>query len=359
MAPRRRDRKIAIDMASVGDPAPPHGPHPGLGCALGRRAVECADTVVARLERHGWVGTTPSAHYVQARYEHLWFATLLVARWLVSGRSADGEELGWISHAGRTAALEDLSLPNVARVYLIWRDVLVEVLHEEAARVGAPQSALDAAVTAVRRTADGGLMRMTHSFDEHHRALAAALEDERRNLREATLHDQLTGLANRVLLYDRVAHAIAQADRDAAPLSVLLIDLDGFKKINDSLGHRYGDLVLVELGARLSRAVRQADTVARLGGDEFVVVLPRTERVRAAQIAEKLLTTLSLPLCVEAENCSLWASVGIAVYPDHGSDVDALLLAADHAMYAAKREGGGLRVCPGLHGPRAHAHGAA
>jgi two-component system, sensor histidine kinase LadS len=350
---------MSVDMASAGDPAGARGPHPDLGFALGGRAVECADTAVARLERHGWVGTPPSAHYLQARYEHLWFATLLVARWLVSGEAADAEELGWISHAGRTAALEDLSLPNVARVYLVWRDVLIEALHEEAARVAAPQAALDAAVAVVRRTADGGLIRMTHTFDAHHRALAAALEDERRNLREATLHDQLTGLANRILLYDRVAHAMAQADRDATPLSVLLIDLDGFKAINDSLGHRYGDLVLVELGTRLSRAVRQADTVARLGGDEFVVVLPRTERVRAAQIAEKLLHTLSQPVCVDHERRSLWASVGVAVYPDHGADVDALLLAADHAMYAAKRQGGGLRVCPGVRAPVAREHGAA
>ncbi len=333
-------------MASAGRPAPPQGPHPGLGYALGRRAVECADTVVARLERHGWIGTPPSAAYLRARYEHLWFATLLVARWLVSGVAADSEELGWISRAGRSAALEGLSLPNVARVYLVWRDVLVEVLCAEAARLQAPAAALDAAIGVVRTTADGGLIRMTHTFDAHHRQVAAALEEERRNLREATLHDQLTGLANRILLYDRIAHAMAQADRDRTPLAVLLVDLDGFKKINDSLGHRCGDLVLVELGARLSRAVRQSDTVARLGGDEFVVALPRTDRLQAALIAEKLLRTMSQPLSVDGHTCSVWASVGIAVYPEHGCDVDALLLVADHAMYVAKREGGGLRASP-------------
>jgi|SRR5579884_647371 len=348
-------------MASTGAPPRATGPHPALGLALGRRAEECADAVVARLDEHGWVGAAPSATYLSNRYEHLWFATLLVARWLVTGESANADELGWISRSGRSAAQENLSIVNIARVYLVWRDVLTEVLLAETERLGAPRDAFDAAIAAVRRTADGGLMRMTHSFDEHLKEVAAALEDERRNLREATLHDQLTGLANRMLLYDRLGHAIAQADRDGTPLAVLLIDLDGFKQINDSLGHRYGDLVLVELGARLGRAVRQSDTVARLGGDEFVVVLPRSERTRAEAIAQKLLRVVALPLSLDDETRTLWASIGIAVYPEHGDDVDALLLAADAAMYAAKRGGGGVQSClsTGATAPARHAHGAA
>jgi diguanylate cyclase (GGDEF)-like protein len=153
-----------------------------------------------------------------------------------------------------------------------------------------------------------------------------------------------------MLLYDRLGHAMAQATRDATPLAVLLIDLDGFKDINDTLGHRCGDVALVELAGRLAGAVRRADTVARLGGDEFVVVLPHTERAHAEAIADKLLRTVAEPLLVEGETRRLWASIGVAVYPEHGGDVDSLLLAADVAMYAAKRNGGGIQACtsPGM-----------
>ena len=338
-------------MLAAGEPAGA-GPHPPLGIALGRRAEAIADVVVQRMDRYEWTGQAPSATYLRSRHQHLWFGTLLVARWLVIGVVARPEELAWISHSGRSAALEGLSVVNIARAYLVWRDVVIETIREEAPRVEAPPDAVAKAITVVRATCDGNLMRMTRSFDAHLKEISAALEDERRNLREATLHDQLTGLANRMLLYDRLSHAMAQAVRDGTPLAVLLIDLDGFKDINDTLGHRYGDLVLVELGARLSRAVRQADTVARLGGDEFVVVLPRTERAQATAIAEKLLQTLALPVLLDDETRTLWASIGIAVFPEHGADVDSLLLAADVAMYAAKRDGGGIQACtaPGATG---------
>jgi diguanylate cyclase (GGDEF)-like protein len=348
-------------MADRAEPPEPRGLQPDLGIALGRRSEECAAICVERLDRYGWTGHAPSAAYLRSRYEHLWFATLLVARWLVIGENASAGELGWISHSGRSAAVEGLSLVNIARVYLVWRDVLTEVLTEESVRVSASPEALALAITVVRTTCDGGLMRMTHTFDSHLHEVAAALEEERRNLREATLHDQLTGLANRVLLYDRLGHAMAQSDRDGSALAVLLIDLDGFKDTNDTLGHRSGDLALVELGRRLSRSVRQADTVARLGGDEFVVVLPHADRCRAVTIAEKLWRTVAQPLVLDGTAHRLGASIGVAVYPDNGEGVDTLLLAADHAMYAAKRKGGGVNACPaagaGMRAQRAHGLG--
>jgi diguanylate cyclase (GGDEF)-like protein len=350
-------------MADRGEPPEAGGPHPELGIALGRRAEECAARVVERLDGFTWTGQPPSPGYLRSRYQHLWFGTLLVARWLVIGVVGNPDELAWISESGRSAAQEGLSVVNIARAYLVWRDVMLATLDAEAERLGAPAEVRERAAAVVRATCDGNLMRMTRSFDAHLKEIAAALEDERRNLREATLHDQLTGLANRVLLYDRIAHALAQSDRDGTPLSVLLIDLDGFKAINDSLGHRYGDLVLVELGARLSRTVRQSDTVARLGGDEFVVVLPRTERARASAIAGKVLHALALPISLDGEIRALWASIGVAVHPDDGGDVDTLLLAADFAMYAAKRNGGGVQACAADGGPLARlarpAHGAA
>ena len=321
------------------------GPDPALGIAVGRRAERIADQVAERISSFAWIGQAPSASYLRSRYEHLWFGTLLVARWLTSGVIASPEELAWVSRSGRLAALEGLSVVNIARGYLVWRDVLISALGEEALRVHSSTEIIDQAVAVVRATCDGNLMRATRNFDAHLREVVVALDTERRHLREATLHDQLTGLANRILLHDRLSHAMAQAERDGAPLAALLIDLDGFKEINDTFGHRCGDLVLVELGARLSGAVRRADTVARLGGDEFVVVLPHTEPATAMAIAGKLLDVLSLPVDIENATRSLWASIGIAGFPDHGVDVDSLLLAADVAMYAAKRNGGGVQAC--------------
>jgi diguanylate cyclase (GGDEF)-like protein len=329
-------------MAGRSEPSDGRGPHPALGEALGRRAEESARAAAARVDEFTWTGQPPSQTYLTARYQHMWFGTMLVARWLVTGVVANPDELAWISHSGRSAALEGLSVVNIARAYLIWRDVVIEILTEEAPRTGAPDAALDIAVRVVRATCDGNLMRMTRTFDSHLKEIASELEAERRHLREATLHDQLTGLANRILLYDRIGHAIAQSFRDGESLAVLLIDLDGFKDINDSLGHRHGDRVLVELATRLTATVRRSDTVARLGGDEFVIVLPDTTRSRAVAIAGKLLHTVAQPLCVDGDTRSLWASIGVAIFPEDGDDVDALLLAADHAMYTAKRAGGGV-----------------
>ncbi|HEV7678245.1 MAG TPA: GGDEF domain-containing protein [Candidatus Dormibacteraeota bacterium] len=331
-------------MAVRLEPLDETGPHPGLGLALGRRAEDCARVAATRIDGFGWTGQPPSDTYLDSRFRHMWFGTLLVARWLVTGEVANSDELDWISRSGRSAALEGLSVVNIARAYLVWRDVVIEALVEEAAITGASDAALDVAIRVVRATCDGNLMRMTRTFDAHLKEIAAELEDERRHLREATLHDQLTGLANRILLYDRIGHAVAQSRRGRQSLAVLLIDLDGFKEINDSLGHGYGDRVLVELAGRLNATVRGSDTVARLGGDEFVLVLPDTTRSRALAIAGKVLRVLTQPLCIDGAQRSLWASIGVAVFPEDGDDVDALLLAADHAMYTAKRAGGGVHA---------------
>jgi diguanylate cyclase (GGDEF)-like protein/PAS domain S-box-containing protein len=153
------------------------------------------------------------------------------------------------------------------------------------------------------------------------------------------LHDALTGLANRSLFRDRIDQALRRARRSSGGLAVLVIDLDRFKEINDSLGHAAGDALLVELSRRLEAVLRESDTVARLGGDEFGLLLPdpnvpddvltATERVRRA--IEGSVVVEGLPLSIEV-------SIGIALYPEHGEDVDTLLQCADFAMYKAKEE---------------------
>jgi diguanylate cyclase (GGDEF)-like protein/PAS domain S-box-containing protein len=151
--------------------------------------------------------------------------------------------------------------------------------------------------------------------------------------------DALTGLPNRVLLNDRITHALSMAQRSQTPLAVLLLDLDHFKYINDTLGHRIGDLLLIELAQRLSLAVREEDTVSRLGGDEFLLLLPGNNATAAAHVAEKLLSLLARPCQLEQNELIVTPSIGIAMYPGDGTDFDTLSKCADVAMYRAKKEG--------------------
>jgi diguanylate cyclase len=151
------------------------------------------------------------------------------------------------------------------------------------------------------------------------------------------LHDALTGLPNRTLLRDRTDQAIRQADRELVPAALLLLDLERFKEVNDTLGHHYGDQLLVQVGKRLQAALRNVDTVARLGGDEFAVLLPRIEAAEGAvAVANKLQAALQEPFELEGLSLEVEASIGLALYPEHGTDPDELLQRADIAMYAAK-----------------------
>ncbi len=154
-------------------------------------------------------------------------------------------------------------------------------------------------------------------------------------------HDALTGLSNRVLLFDRLSEAIRDARRQGNRLGVLFIDLDGFKPVNDRYGHEIGDAALQAFAQRLEQSVRETDTVARLGGDKFVVVLRQIELPEhAAQVAEKILDSLQAPFRHGALELRLGASIGIALCPDDGEDANGLLKRADAAMYTAKHGGG-------------------
>jgi len=153
------------------------------------------------------------------------------------------------------------------------------------------------------------------------------------------LFDGLTGLPNRHLLADRASQAIDIARRSDEPLAVLFLDLDHFKNVNDSLGHRVGDALLAQLASRLRAAVREQDTVARMGGDEFVLVLPLTDIAGAAHLATKLMALASAPFHVEQQELTVTPSMGIAMFPTDGDDFDTLCKCADAAMYRAKRDG--------------------
>jgi diguanylate cyclase (GGDEF)-like protein len=173
---------------------------------------------------------------------------------------------------------------------------------------------------------------------------------QRRLVRQAAasshqaLHDGLTGLPNRELFADRVGQALRTADRELQPAALLLLDLDRFKDVNDTLGHHHGDRLLCEVGTRLQQALRQVDTVARLGGDEFGVLVPGVTAQAGAAVADKLRAALHAPLTLDGVILDLDASIGIAVYPDHGDDTAELLQHADVAMYAAKQAHIGFMV---------------
>ena len=171
------------------------------------------------------------------------------------------------------------------------------------------------------------------------------------HLRQLSLQDPLTGLANRRLLTDRLGLALRSQPRRAKPVSLLMLDLDGFKPVNDLHGHAIGDELLVRLAARLSGVTRPGDTLARLGGDEFAVALPDTTTAEAQAVAERIVREVERPVKVDHITLSVGASVGVAVCEHPGAvDAEDLLSRADIAMYAAKRAGRGQSTTwtPGL-----------
>lgn len=156
-------------------------------------------------------------------------------------------------------------------------------------------------------------------------------------LEHQALHDALTGLPNRSLLMDRLQHSIVSAKRKHQTLALLMLDLDRFKEVNDTLGHDTGDRLLMEVGARLLDTLRETDTIARLGGDEFCILLPESDAEVAQKIALRILQSLEQSITIDTHQLLVGASIGIAVYPEHGDTPQTLLQRADVAMYVAKR----------------------
>jgi len=159
-------------------------------------------------------------------------------------------------------------------------------------------------------------------------------------LLHATTYDTLTELPNRVLLMDRIKQALVAAERRSNLLAVAYVDLDSFKNVNNSLGHHVGDKVLQVMAKRLTGCMREGDTISRIGGDEFVVSLPDIRSsVNLFQIAKKMLSAIAMPVEIEGRELHITASIGIALYPEHGKDADTLMRNADLAMYSAKQLG--------------------
>jgi diguanylate cyclase (GGDEF)-like protein len=168
-----------------------------------------------------------------------------------------------------------------------------------------------------------------------------SVERSRTLERYLAYHDTLTKLPNRQLFVDRLIQSIAQARRNETRVAVLFIDLDGFKLINDTMGHSAGDLMLISFAERLKGCIRESETASRFGGDEFAVILSDIEGEHDASIvAQRILESLRHPLIIMGQECQLGTSIGISIYPNDGASAEALIRHADTAMYMAKQEGG-------------------
>lgn len=182
------------------------------------------------------------------------------------------------------------------------------------------------------------LMRVHNMLEV--RLMHEVQRDNGRVLESLALQDSLTGLANRRLVEDRIMTALTQVRRSKGSMAVIYLDLDGFKQINDTLGHGAGDVLLKTIAVRLKETVREEDTVARLGGDEFVIALPHIRSANdAAKMARKIINAVAQPYDMEGQTVCVTASAGISIFPAHGHDVETLMKSADTALYAAKHAG--------------------
>ncbi|MDB5773165.1 MAG: hypothetical protein JWM42_3539 [Burkholderia sp.] len=236
------------------------------------------------------------------------------------------------------------ALQSGAEDYLIKGQVdsalLVRSIRYAVERSQAKQ-ALQQAHAELERRVEERTAELANAVNALHTEISERKHAEER-IRHMAHHDALTELPNRVLLQDRIEQAIAAAERSGAQVAVLFIDLDYFKHINDSLGHQVGDRVLQMVAARLRLCLRKGDSVARLGGDEFVLSLPSPKGgADIERVSQKVLDALDRSFNIDGHDLHLGCSIGISLYPDDGTDVDALMRAADTAMYHAKENGRG------------------
>lgn len=199
---------------------------------------------------------------------------------------------------------------------------------------GAGGETFPAEISLAASTLDGEPVRLMVLTDLTERVAAES------RLRAAAHYDALTELPNRVLLQDRLSHALAMASRNQRLMALIVADLDGFKAVNDAHGHAAGDMVLREVARRFSACVRDADTLARVGGDEFVIVMPEVmRREDAARLAMRVVNSMRAAIDIDGVRVAVGTSLGIAIYPDDGVAIDTLFTRADAAMYASKQAG--------------------
>ncbi len=308
-----------------------------LGQALDARAAEISCTIVGL-----WQQRCSDAAYSDYRVKEdiartTQAATNAMTAYLIHGALQTPEQKRTEAKTGKAPLRELISLVDLTKLYLFWRETTIDVLRAEGRRLGLDQTTTSAAVEIVRAASDASVVRMVKQFDSERERLQRELRREQEQLAHDAMHDALTGLPNRKLFFDRLAQALARAARNPGTVGVVFIDIDHFKAVNDTWGHRVGDQVLVAVAARLRERVRPSDTVARLAGDEFVVLYERLNQSGEGDVVQQRVEgTFAHPFTIGANVLRISASVGFAV-ATIDCDPDVLLTQADHDMYRAKQ----------------------
>ncbi|HWE58975.1 MAG TPA: EAL domain-containing protein [Solirubrobacteraceae bacterium] len=313
-----------------------------LGRALYQRRAE----VISRadeLNRRGSLQLDPAAHASVARVIEV--STEAFARWMAGEGEQAARDVGNEAAAifGQLAIQREAPLNEITKRTLRWRDAAREVIDEVADDLGASLDSRREAHRMLQHSADVTLVRLCEAFESERCLIDDELARRQQELVFMATHDALTGLPNRTLILDRAEQLIARARREHQLCAALFVDLDGFKAVNDGLGHRAGDELLRSVAARLESTIREADTLGRVGGDEFVILADGIALAAGPElVAERILDALQEPFEIDdAHNgrVAISASIGIAMADAH-SAAD-LLRDADIAMYRAKLAGKG------------------
>ncbi|MGH9030253.1 MAG: putative bifunctional diguanylate cyclase/phosphodiesterase, partial [Acidimicrobiales bacterium] len=313
-----------------------------LGNALASRPAEVAETLLETMHRTRREPAVLEPQKQDTVRRLGTEASAALASYLVSGDPPEADQVEQWTKQSSAPFHGVLELAELVKLTLGWRDAVVQVILKEAERLGTSSCALEEATNAAQIGCDSTLVSMARHFDIELRRIRHELGAEHARSAHQDFHDSLTGLANRSLLLDRLAHALDSSLRRKTSVAVLFVDLDQFKEVNNVAGHRAGDAVLAEVARRLEAIVRPSDTVARLGSDEFVVLCEDigSPQVETTAVAKRMLTAMSAPFAVADREVFNSASVGIAVGRP-GDDPEDLIARADAAMYLAKQRGRG------------------
>jgi len=326
-----------------------------LGEALGARVDDVLCRTTAREAETSRTALVKLDQTVVDSFERIGrSSTAAVARWMAGGDPEAGRETGreaWDTY-GQLAAQSATPLDDVTKRCLRWRDSVIEVLSESAAELGTTSAALAKVIAMTQRTLDVTLVRMCEAFEQERAHITDELARREEELAFMATHDALTGLPNRTLILDRGEQMLGRSRRSRTPVAALVIDLDNFTAINDTLGHAAGDELLRAIAARLDGVVRDIDALGRIGGDEFVVIAEEfSEPADAELIAERLKEALKSPFVLaDSEHTALTVTASIGLATGEPASVDELLRDADIAMHRAKWDGKNRHVVfePGM-----------
>jgi diguanylate cyclase (GGDEF)-like protein len=315
-----------------------------LGIELGAHVEEVLARTVAYTREAARKSGTRLDPVVNEHFERIGrSSTVAVAHWMADGNSESGRDAGreaWQTY-GLLAAQSAAPLNEVIKRCLRWRDAVDAVLRESAAEMRIPAAALVEALSMTQQTLDVTLVRICEAFEQERARIEQELTSRQEELSFMATHDQLTGLPNRALILDRGEQMLGRARRLQTPVAALLIDLDNFTSINDTLGQGVGDQLLQAIAARLDGVVRDIDALGRIGGDEFVVLAEDVRDIAEVElIAERFREVLKAPFVLaDSAHTGLTVTASIGAVTGERSSMEELLRDADIAMHRAKWDG--------------------